>query len=41
MENGGPVFPIYHVFRAIAGAKSDAALNASVTKHFRTTGELR
>lgn len=30
-----------HLDRAIAGAKSDAALNASVTKHFRTTGELR
>ena len=30
-----------HLDRAIAGAKSDAALNASVTKHFRNTGELR
>jgi hypothetical protein len=30
-----------HLDRALAGAKSDAALNASVTKHFRTTGELR
>jgi hypothetical protein len=29
-----------HLDRAIAGAKSDAALHASVTKHFRTTGEL-
>ena len=30
-----------HLDRAIAGAKSDAALDASVTKHFRNTGELR
>ena len=30
-----------HLERAMAGAKSDPALNASVTKHFRTTGELR
>ena len=30
-----------HLQRAIAGAKSDAALNASVTKHLRNTGELR
>lgn len=30
-----------HVDRAIAGAKGDAALNASVTKHVRNTGELR
>ena len=30
-----------HLDRAIAGAKTDAALSASVTKHFRTTGELR
>ena len=30
-----------HLDRAIAGAKSDPALNASVTKHFRNTGELR
>lgn len=30
-----------HLDRAMAGAKSDPALNASVTKHFRTTGELR
>ena len=30
-----------HLDRAIAGAKSDAALNASVTKHFGNTGELR
>jgi len=30
-----------HLQRAIAGARSDAALNASVTKHFRDTGELR
>jgi phage I-like protein len=30
-----------HLDRAIAGGKSDPALNASVTKHFRTTGELR
>jgi hypothetical protein len=30
-----------HLERAIAGAKGDAALNASVTKHFRDTGELR
>lgn len=30
-----------HLQHAIAGAKSDAALNASVTKHFRETGELR
>jgi hypothetical protein len=30
-----------HLDRAMTGAKADAALNASVTKHFRTTGELR
>lgn len=30
-----------HLDRAIAGAKSDAALSASVTKHFGNTGELR
>ena len=30
-----------HLDRAIAGAKTDAMLNASVTNHFRTTGELR
>ena len=30
-----------HLDRAIAGAKGDAALNASVTKHRRTTGDLR
>ena len=30
-----------HLQRAIAGAKGDAALNASVTKHFRDTGEFR
>lgn len=30
-----------HLQRAIAGAKGDAALSASVTKHFRDTGELR
>ena len=30
-----------HLEKAIAGAKSDAALSASVTKHFGTTGELR
>ena len=30
-----------HLDRAIAGAKSDVALNASVTKHFGNTGELR
>ena len=30
-----------HLERAIAGAKSDAALNASVTRHFGNTGELR
>jgi hypothetical protein len=30
-----------HLERAIAGAKSDAALNANVRKHFRNTGELR
>ena len=30
-----------HLDRALVGAKSDAALNASVTKHFRNTGELR
>lgn len=30
-----------HLQRAIAGAKSDTALNASVTKHFRETSELR
>ena len=30
-----------HLDRALAGAKHDAALAASVTKHFRTTGELR
>ena len=30
-----------HLQRAIAGAKKDPALNASVTKHFGATGELR
>ena len=30
-----------HLDRALAGAKADAALHASVTKHFRTTGDLR
>lgn len=30
-----------HLDKAIAAAKSDAALNASVTKHFGNTGELR
>lgn len=30
-----------HLERAIAGAKADAALNASVMKHFHNTGELR
>ena len=30
-----------HLDRAIAGAKNDAVLSASVTNHFRTTGELR
>ena len=30
-----------HLDRAITAAKSDAVLNASVTKHFRNTGELR
>jgi hypothetical protein len=30
-----------HLERAMAGARSDAALNASVTKHFGNTGELR
>jgi hypothetical protein len=30
-----------HLEKAIAAAKSDAALNASVAKHFRSTGELR
>ena len=30
-----------HLQHAIAAAKSDAALNASVTKHFGNTGELR
>ena len=30
-----------HLQRAIAGAKKDALLNASVTKHFGATGELR
>lgn len=30
-----------HLQRAIAGGKGDAALNASVAKHFRETGELR
>jgi hypothetical protein len=30
-----------HLQRAIAGAKGDPALNASLTKHFRNTGELR
>jgi hypothetical protein len=30
-----------HLDRAIAGAKIDAALNASVTKHVGNTGELR
>jgi hypothetical protein len=30
-----------HLDRAMAGAKSDAALNATVAKHFRITAELR
>ena len=30
-----------HLDRAMAGAKTDALLNASVTKHFGNTGELR
>jgi hypothetical protein len=30
-----------HLQHAIAGAKGDPALNASVTKHFHNTGELR
>jgi hypothetical protein len=30
-----------HLARAMAAAKSDAALSASVTKHFRQTGELQ
>lgn len=30
-----------HLDRAIAGAKTDAVVSASVTKHFRTTGEQR
>ena len=30
-----------HLDRAMIGAKNDAALNASVTKHFRNTAELR
>jgi len=30
-----------HLDRAMAGAKTDAVLNASVTKHFGNTGELR
>ena len=30
-----------HMQRAVAAAKTDAALNASVTKHFGSTGELR
>jgi hypothetical protein len=30
-----------HLDKAIAAAKSDAALNASVAKHFRGTGEIR
>ena len=30
-----------HLERAIAGAKTDAVLSASVTKHFGNTGELR
>jgi hypothetical protein len=30
-----------HLDRAIAGAKRDASLSASVTKHFGNTGELR
>ena len=30
-----------HLDRAMAGAKSDAALSASVAKHFGNTGELR
>jgi len=29
MDNGGPVFPIYHVFRAIAGAKEVLDCNVS------------
>ena len=30
-----------HLDRALAGAKNDAALHASVRKHFGATGELR
>jgi hypothetical protein len=30
-----------HLDRAIAGGKTDPALNASITKHFGATGELR
>ena len=30
-----------HLDRALAGARTDAALHASVTQHFRTTGEWR
>jgi hypothetical protein len=30
-----------HLDKAIAAAKSDATLNANITKHFRNTGELR
>jgi hypothetical protein len=30
-----------HLARALAAAKSDAALSAGVTKHFRETGELK
>jgi len=30
-----------HLERAIAGAKTDAVLSASVTKHFGNNGELR
>ena len=30
-----------HLQRAFAGAKGDATLNASVTRHFRETGELK
>jgi hypothetical protein len=32
MDNGGPVFPMYHVFRAIAGAKG--ALTCEVADRF-------
>jgi hypothetical protein len=30
-----------HLQRAIAGARSDPALGANITKHFPETGELR